>query len=81
MILRNNRFIKPQSIQSRDLLFSKICEKYSGENWGCNYIVKIKNNILNITIMVARKWYQSNRTHDKFIKKNNDWLETIFKLP
>jgi hypothetical protein len=31
--------------------------------------------------MVARKWYQCNRTLDKFIKKNNDWFETIFKLP
>jgi hypothetical protein len=81
MILRNNGFIKPQSVQSRDLLFSKIREKYSGENWGCNYIDKIKNNILNFTIMVARKWHQSNRKYDKFIKKNNNWLETIFKLP
>jgi hypothetical protein len=32
MILRNNGFIKPQSAQSRDLLFLKIHEKYSGEN-------------------------------------------------
>jgi hypothetical protein len=32
MILRNNGFIKSQNIQSRDLLFSKIREKYSGEN-------------------------------------------------
>jgi hypothetical protein len=58
----------------------KIHEKYSGENWDCDYIDKTKNNILNFTIMVARKWHQINRTHEKFIKKNNDWLETIFRL-
>jgi len=41
----------------------------------------VKGKILNFSVALSKKWAQSNRTLNKFIEKNTDWLQIKFELP
>lgn len=80
-LLQGNGPLNPQSKQSREFLFKKLCEKYDGKNWMIEYTNTIKASLNNFTIVLSRKWIQCNRNIHIFSKNNSVWLQTIFNLP
>ncbi|KAL4154006.1 hypothetical protein QTP88_001839 [Uroleucon formosanum] len=81
ILLRGNGPLNPQTKQSREFLFKKLCEKYDKKNWTLEYTNKIQASINNFTIILTPKWNQCSRNIHIFNKNNSVWLETVFNLP
>lgn len=79
--MRERGNINSQNINSRKLLLDIIKTKYDGDKWEEEHEEKVKIKILNFSVLLTKKWTQSNRTLNIFVKKNSDWLKMKFKLP
>jgi len=79
--LRGKGPLNPQSIISRKSLLLYINSIYNEDPWEDEYENKILNKIRSFSIMLSKKWTQSNGTYSKFTNNNEVWLKTEFILP
>lgn len=80
-ILRKKGPLKPTNVESRQILLHKISEVYNKPLWDDAYVEKIKSKLLSFTVMLDKKWTENNRTYDRFIEKNREWIKKDFMLP
>jgi hypothetical protein len=80
-LLRVIGTLSPYSVGSRTFLFSKICEKYNGQQWNLEYEDGISALIRSYAVNLNRKWSQYNRKISIFVKKHSIWLQREFILP
>lgn len=79
--MRQRGNLNPYNITSRTILLDIIKIKYGVNKWDEEYEKIVKDKILNFSVALSNKWAQSNRTLNKFIEKNFNWIQAHFKLP
>jgi hypothetical protein len=81
LLLKTEKFFKCSSFKCIERLFIYVLNKLNIEKCGEDFEKSIKLTLKVFVSKLFMKWKQCHRIHDRFMKNNEDWLNTMFKIP